>query len=56
MTEPIYVRYVYLTEKGLKMLEALDTYLDDLALERIPRENIPPTPPRRMRKSEVKQT
>lgn len=48
--DAIYVRYVYLTEKGLKMLEALDEYLDEIAVERIHEdEGMPPAPPKRMR-------
>ena len=53
MTEPVYVRYVYLTEKGLELLEAIEKIATkDVALERIPMTVEPPLPPRKMRKAQ----
>lgn len=50
--EPVYVRYVYLTPKCLKLLEALEEALpSDVALERISKDVEIPLPPRKMRKS-----
>jgi len=42
----IYIRYLYATEKGLKMLEAMSEGTDEFIIERIPKElGEPPLPP-----------
>ena len=54
MTEPVYVRYVFLTKKGLELMEIVENIAQsDVAIERIPKEDgLPPLPPKRMRKLE----
>lgn len=44
--DSIYVRYLYATEKGLKMLEAMSEGTDEFIIQRIPKEQgTPPLPP-----------
>lgn len=43
--EPVYVRYVYLTEKCLRLLESLEKVTDEIDLQKIPKDQeLPPLP------------